>query len=218
MMIGMTNAMDQPQSPSQTIPSSTVETPQQTPKKEQSYWHRLFAGRMNRQNYIIGSTVAAIFPTICFFVVIFNILLSPTTFDMPSLDPTNSDKIIMPQVSITSLVMTPANELWIALGLISVLITVPYLFSMQIRRQHDLNMNGWWWIVNIVPAVELYTYAPHSAAAPGTNLWYVASFLSTASSLFSLYFTIWPGTKGVNKYGEPPTARTSIRKDVLALD
>src|SRR6185437_7781887 len=76
------------------------------------YFLRLFSGRLNRQNYIVGSTFFVLIPFICFIVVLFNILLNPTTFAMPYLDPTNPTAIITPQVSVISLLATPANELW----------------------------------------------------------------------------------------------------------
>ncbi|MGH7204300.1 MAG: DUF805 domain-containing protein [Candidatus Levyibacteriota bacterium] len=186
-------------------------------EKKQNYFSRLFSGRMNRQNYIWGSTLFVILPTICFLIVIFNILLSPSTLAMPYLNPANPDQIVMPNVSIIALLETPINELWTLAGVILIVLSIPYLFSMQIRRQHDLNMNGWWWIVNILPFAEFYTYLPGSLASPGTNIWWILSFLSFASSIFSLYFTIWPGTKEANKYGDPPPARTSLRHDILGL-
>ncbi|MGI8420144.1 MAG: DUF805 domain-containing protein [Candidatus Levyibacteriota bacterium] len=182
-----------------------------------SYFSKLFSGRMNRQNYIFGSTLFVLLPTICFLVVIFNILLSPSIFAMPYLNPANPDQIMTPNISIMSLLETPVNELWALAGVIFIILSIPYLFSMQIRRQHDLNMNGWWWTVNILPFTEFYTYIPGSHATPGTNIWWMLSFLSLASSIFSLYFTIWPGTKGVNKYGIQPIAQTSLLKDILLL-
>src|SRR5579863_4035219 len=67
------------------------------------YFAKLFSGRMNRQNYIIGSTVLVLVPLICFLVVIFNILLSPSALAMPYINPNNPSEIVTPQVSLTSL-------------------------------------------------------------------------------------------------------------------
>lgn len=201
-----------------TVHTVSTQTSTQHLEKKPSYFKRLFSGRMNRQNYIIGSTLAAIPPSICFFIVTFNILLSPNTFALPSLDTVNPDKILMPELSFSNLVLTPANEFWIGLGVMFFILSLPYLFSMQLRRQHDLGMNGWWWVVNIVPLVELYTYLPNTRAFPGTIWWFGISFLSMLASLFSLYFTVWPGTPGPNKYGAPTIPRTSMKKDVLLWD
>src|SRR5260221_10146129 len=85
-------------------------------KPESGYFTRLFSGRMNRQNYIIGSTVFVLVPLLCFLVVIFNILLSSSAFAMSYINPNNPGEIITPQVSIASLLTMPNNELWTALG------------------------------------------------------------------------------------------------------
>lgn len=188
-----------------------------TSEKKQSYGTRLFAGRMNRQNYIIGSTVLVLPSTILFLIVLFNVFYSVTTMELPSLDTTNLGKMMLPQQSLQSIVLTPTNE-WLTLaGVCLLVLTLPYLLSMQIRRQHDLNLPGWLWIINLLSFVSFYTYFPSANAGPGTTNWWILNCLSVASSLFSLYCTLWPGSKGTNKYGEPTIARTSIKNDVLAL-
>jgi uncharacterized membrane protein YhaH (DUF805 family) len=155
-------------------------------------------------------------PTICFFIVLFDILLSPNAYAMPSLDTANN-RIIVPEMQIQSLLLTPMNEFWIALGILFFILSIPYLFSMQIRRQHDLNLSGWWWIVQLLPLAEIYMYVPNSPAAPGKPLWLVLMILSTLSNFFSLYVTVWAGSKTANKYGEPPLPRTSMLHDVLGF-
>src|SRR5258708_35652747 len=113
--------MEQNQSPSNTVPASVPVTEPQS-----NYFAKLFSGRLNRQNYIVGSTFFILGPLICFMIVIFNILVSPDTFAMPYLDPNNPSTIVTPQVSIISLLKTPANEVWSALG--SIFLVLSFTF------------------------------------------------------------------------------------------
>jgi uncharacterized membrane protein YhaH (DUF805 family) len=206
--------LQQPQSQStvssQSKPILKIET-------KKSYFTRLFSGRLNRQNYIIGSTFFVILPTICFLVVIFNSLLSPNTFAMPYLNPNNPSQIITPQISILSLLTTPANEAWSLAGVIFIILSIPYLFSMQIRRQHDLNLSGWLWIINLLPMLSLYSYIPGNKVPIGSLMWIMINSIATIASFFTFYISLWPGTKGENRYGSPPLPRMSLMKDILAL-
>jgi uncharacterized membrane protein YhaH (DUF805 family) len=186
-------------------------------KPKESYFTRLFSGRLNRQNYIVGSTVLVLLPLICFMVVIFNILLSPSTFAMPYLDPTDPSKIITPQISIPALLTTPGNELWTVLGILFTILSLPYLLSIQIRRLHDLNMNGWLWIINFLPLLFLkQTFSLTEYTHPDMWFW-ISNFVSLVSGVFSFYVTVWPGMNGPNKYGEPPIRRSSFLGDVMQM-
>jgi uncharacterized membrane protein YhaH (DUF805 family) len=186
-------------------------------KPKEGYFTKLFSGRLNRQNYIVGSTVLVLLPLICFMVVIFTILLSPSTFTMPYLDPTNPSKIITPQVSIPTLLTTPGNELWTVLGIFFTILSLPYLLSIQIRRLHDLNLNGWLWVINFLPLLFLkQMFSLSDLTHPGTLFW-IANFVSLVSGIFSIYVSLWPGTNGPNKYGEPPIRRSSFLGDVVQI-
>lgn len=186
-------------------------------KPQSDYFTRLFSGRLNRQNYIIGSTVLVLIPLLCFMVVIFNILLSPSTFAMPYIDPNNPGAIITPHISIMSLLTTPSNEIWSAIGILFTILSLPYLLSIQIRRLHDMNLNGWLWIINILPLLffkQMFSLTEFSHP----DIWYwIANFVSLVSGIFSIYVTVWRGTNGPNNYGDPPISRSSFLKDVLAL-
>jgi uncharacterized membrane protein YhaH (DUF805 family) len=186
-------------------------------KPKPGYFTRLFSGRMNRQNYIIGSTVLVILPLLCFLVVIFKILLSPSTFAMPYLNPLNPGQIVMPQVSITSLLLTPGNELWTGLGIVFFVLSIPYLFSVQIKRLHDLNLTGWLWIINFLPLFFLKQMLSLSDLT-NPNIWSdIGNFVSLVAAVFSIYVTVWPGTNGPNNYGDPPLSRSSFLKDVMEI-
>lgn len=186
-------------------------------KPKPDYFTRLFFGRMNRQNYIIGSTVTVILPSICFFVVIFNILLSPSATAMPYLDPNNPGQIVTPQLSITSLLTSPGNEAWTIAGIIFFILSLPYLLSMQIKRLHDLNLTGWLWIINILPLIFIKQMFSLSDITQPDSLFLISNFVSLVSGVFSIYVSVWPGTKGPNKFGDPPLPRQSFIKDVLEI-
>jgi len=184
-------------------------------KPNESYLIRLFAGRLNRQNYIVGSTLLGLIPLICFMAVIFNILLSPSSFQMPYLNPTNPNDIVMPQVSLIALLQTPFNKVLSAVGIVAIILSIPYLLSLQIRRLHDLNLNGWLWTINFLPLVSLYTVLPGINTNAGWLV--VTNIASLIASLFSFYVTLWPGTKENNKYGSPPLPRNSFFSDILQI-
>jgi uncharacterized membrane protein YhaH (DUF805 family) len=189
-----------------------------TEKQKPGYFTRLYSGRLNRQNYIIGSTFFVLVPIVCFMVVLFNILLSPDTFAMPYLDPNNPSNILTPQVSIISLLKSPANELWSSLGIIFLVLTLPYVFSLQIRRLHDLNLSGWFWLVNFGSLLPLYsTFSSGILITKPTAFFWISQIIGLIASFFSLYVSLWPGTKGQNKYGEPPLPRSSFLGDIMEV-
>lgn len=186
-------------------------------KPKPNYFERLFGGRMNRQNYIVGSTFFVLVPIICFIIVLFNIILSPDAFAMPYLSPTNPTDIITPHVSIVSLLDTPQNELWSILGLVFIILSIPYLFSIQIKRLHDMNLSGWLWIVNFIPMASLSMFLPGVSLFNPPPWIDLVNILATLASFFSIYVTVCPGTNGPNKYGDPPLPRSSFFGDILAI-
>ena len=185
-------------------------------KAKPGYFTRLFAGRVNRQNYIWGSTFFVLVPLLCFMAVLFNILLSSNTFAMPYLDPNNPSQIITPQVSIVSLLKTPANETWSLIGTIFIILSLPYLLSLQVRRLHDLNLTGWLWIINFLPLFFLKSMVSLTNLTPDLWFW-IGNFVSLITGFFSFYVTLWPGTNGPNKYGPPPIPRSSFLGDILEI-
>lgn len=191
-------------------------------KPKQDYITRLFSGRLNRQNFIVGSTFFSLIPIIFFMIILFNILSSPDAFAMPYLDPNKLNNIVMPQQpSITSLLLTPKNALWTILGIIFTIITLPYVLSLQIRRLHDLNLNGWLWLVNfgsLVPFYSAFSSGITGLLTPKPDAFYwPAQIIGLLASLFSLYITLWSGTNGPNKYGDKPLPRSSFLADILQI-
>ncbi|KAB8036542.1 DUF805 domain-containing protein [Silvanigrella paludirubra] len=58
--------------------------------------------------------------------------------------------------------------------IISALILLPPYISVTVRRLHDINKNGWWYFIHMIPLI-------------GILIIYIICSL--------------PGTKGINKYG-----------------
>ena len=177
------------QEPAQSNAQQFVQQPPVISKP--GYLAKLFTGRMNRQNYIIGSTIVALVPLLFFFGIVFNTLLNPNTFALPYLDPTDPTKIDnYTSPTLASLLTTPVNETLLLAGTLFVLLSIPYLLSFQFRRLHDLNRSGWWLLISLVPFINY---------------------------VFSFYISLWPGTKGTNKYGNEPLPRINVKEDMLLL-
>src|SRR5215469_5885885 len=184
---------------------------------KKGYFTRLFTGRLNRQNYIWGSTFFVLLPLLCFMIVLFNILTSADTFAMSYLDPNNPGNIITPQVSIVSLLQTPKNEAWLTIGIVFIILSLPYLLSLQIRRLHDLSLSGWLWIVNFLPLFFIKSMYSLAALTHPDMWFWLGNFVSLITGCFSIYVSVWPGTKETNKYGEKPLPRSSLLGDILEI-
>jgi uncharacterized membrane protein YhaH (DUF805 family) len=63
-------------------------------------------------------------------------------------------------------------------GLYFILIFVPSL-SLSVRRLHDIDFNGWWFFVGLIPFV---------------------------GGIIQLILSLWQGTPGPNRYGAAPGA------------
>jgi len=80
------------------------------------------------------------------------------------------------------------------LGLAFILTTIPSI-SLSIRRFHDINMSGWWYVaLQIVPSLL-------------SQLMLIFSFISFMTLFVFLYFMCVEGG-GDNQYGSNP-----LRKD-----
>lgn len=202
------------QTPAPGVPRLILEEP------EPGFFAGFFSGRMNRQNFIVGSTFFGLLPLISVCVILFNSFftsLSQTSnlTTLPSLSDNESQLLNMTnptQLSLSSFTSTPFDKEWITIGIVLFIISAPYLISMQIKRLHDLNLNGWLWIINIIPFFQ----NPFTLDITST-FGMIMIFLVLISTLFSIYMTIWPGTNGSNKYGAPPPAKSRFLRDVIGI-
>jgi uncharacterized membrane protein YhaH (DUF805 family) len=188
-------------------------------KPRPGYFTRLFTGRMNRQNFIVGSSFFGLLPLISIGVILCNSFFTSLSATsnlsvLPSLSDNNAQLLnaINPQFSLSSFTSTPFDKEWIAIGIVLLIISVPYLLSVQIKRLHDLNLTGWLWIINIIPFFQ----NPFTLDITST-FGMIMVFLTLVSTIFSFYTTFWPGTNGPNKYGDPPLPRSSFLRDVLEI-
>lgn len=78
---------------------------------------RLFGGRINRRNYLVGTTLSTL---LLFFIVIFLGILSPRS--------TRSGWLALAEDAVA----------WILILVMSV-----YTWSFQVRRAHNIGKSGW---------------------------------------------------------------------------
>ena len=88
--------------------------------------------------------------------------------------------------------------------------------GLSVRRFHDLNLSGWWFLVFILLSIIPYGYwsvmnisalnITGPLARPVMPLWLDGWQLLLV--VVGLLIAFWPGTPGVNKYGAPEKYRS----------
>jgi len=186
---------------------------------KQGYFAKLFSGRMNRQNFITGSSFFGILPLISIGVILCNSFFNSLsqTSNLGSLSSLSDNDIQIlsgtnTQLSLSSFTSTPFDKEWIAIGIVLLIISLPYLLSVQIKRLHDLNLPGWLWILNVGP----FFSNPFSLDITSAQGMIILVF-ALVSTIFSFYTTLWPGTNGPNKYGDPPSQDSKFFRDVIGM-
>jgi uncharacterized membrane protein YhaH (DUF805 family) len=136
----------------QTQQLSQTSLPQTAPVAQKpsssGYFKRLYSGRMNRRNYIVGYLL--LLGTIVCLLLLNSIisLIFPGQVTDLSLKP--GAPLPQPGIGekITSIVFILLIMIWLVFFII-------YIFSYFIRRLHDLNKTGWFCLLNFVPFVSL---------------------------------------------------------------
>jgi uncharacterized membrane protein YhaH (DUF805 family) len=161
------------------------------------YFIRIFEGRLNRQNYDVGSLLLLGIPFLCFLLFFGSLFSTPGALALVLINPYDTAQLQNPalqsenlQKIITGLETSPINMAAGVILTLYMLITLPINVAFQVRRLHDMNQSGWLLLLNIVPFVGY---------------------------VFPLYVTFFPGTNGPNKYGPQPLPRTNIPEDILKL-
>ena len=73
-----------------------------------------------------------------------------------------------------------AEILWVEpLGLITSMVLMLPSISVGVRRLHDIDRSGWWYLIILIPII---------------------------GALVLLYWWVLPSTKDINSYGVPPSA------------
>ena len=180
-------------SPSGQLPP-TVQSP---PPPRKPYLKRVFQGRLNRQNYNIGSLLLMGPQLLCFLLILASFLTSSGTMEWLTINPYDikqlqdsslqADQI---QQSLNDLQNSLLNKILLLFVTLYSLITLPATLGLQVRRLHDLNNSGWLFLLNLIPFVSYF---------------------------FPFYIAFFPGTNGDNKYGPKPLPRINIRNDILTL-
>ena len=84
-----------------------------------------------------------------------------------------------------------------ALTLSAILVLLLYIvwIAISVRRLHDASFSGWWVLIAVV----------------------IALFPTLGYLFVSLFFGLWPGTKGANRYGPDPRDPNAVA-DVFGRD
>jgi uncharacterized membrane protein YhaH (DUF805 family) len=153
-----------------------------------SYFYKIGYWRLNRAGYIAGTIVAAFLITALFVI---------------------SYSLLSKFVDISTA---------LAISLPILIIEFYFIASFTIRRLHDLNKSGYLVIILlpnlILPTLILalllimkssFEASPIFLAITNTTSNGIYTIYNFICSIFWLYVTFWPGTKGNNKYGFPST-------------
>lgn len=73
--------------------------------------------------------------------------------------------------------------------------------SLNIRRLHDINISGWWYLFYIIITSLVYFYfvGKDDGFSLRTKIFAYSTFV-----LMKLFLIFFKGTPGPNKYGSPP--------------
>lgn len=178
-------------------PAAENNAPQVPAGPPKPYLKRMFQGRLNRQNYSLGSLLLIGVPLVCFAIFFGSVLSSSGALSWLLINPFDANQLHSATIqseniekSLTDLHTSELNRIILIVLVVYMFLTLPINLAMQIRRLHDMNNSGWLLLFNIVPFVGY---------------------------LFPFYITFFPGTNGENKYGPKPVARTNVREDILML-
>lgn len=154
--------MDQSTGQQQTAQTQQTLEAQNSPAVNQKsipvdYFTRLFSGRINRRNYVIGCLLLSLIP----FAYAAMIIFLPLAFAVP----THFAKPIPTMIannpvasSITGIILI-VNIIWIPFFVFSI--------SFAIRRLHDLNKSGLLYLLNFIPVVN-FLMGIYILISPGT--------------------------------------------------
>lgn len=115
----------------------------------------LFQGRLNRTDYAIGSGILLV---TCIVLLGFGFVVIGLPFDQ--------------------LVFHPLFMLTVGIALLGTI-------SLSVRRLHDMDLSGWWCLLQ---------------------------FVSIINFIFGIYLFAKAGTESENKYGQPQSLKSSVMK------
>lgn len=97
-------------------------------------------------------------------------------------------------------------------GLVSLALLIPGI-AVTVRRLHDTNRTGWWFLAPVLGYVIMLVGTAMVASSPenpglGGIVMMVGGIAALGLAVTLLVFMLLEGTKGPNKYGEDPKGGT----------
>jgi len=86
------------------------------------------------------------------------------------------------------------------------------VFPMTVRRLHDSNLNGGYYLVSLAPS--LLSFIAHFASS---EVAFLISLISFVAEIYFLYLTLRKGSAGVNNYGMPNPTKKYGSKTINAI-
>ncbi|MBA3724129.1 MAG: DUF805 domain-containing protein [Candidatus Levybacteria bacterium] len=159
--------------------------------KEQGYFSKMFAGRLNRKNYMLGTLLTLSVPLVCLITqYVWLIVNPPPPIDLAMIDTENPTALRAYLLTYVSANIPPFSQTLTTISMIFTILLAPLSLSLQVRRLHDLGHSGWLLFLNFVPIIGYF---------------------------FPLYVAITQGSDNANTYGEKPLDRVHIKEDILKL-
>lgn len=82
-------------------------------------------------------------------------------------------------------------------------VLVLFTFSIAVRRLHDINCRGIWYVTFFIIAFILYCFNDYLPSNAQTLVFTIFSFICVLASLIFFIQFLLPGTPTMNKYGNP---------------
>ena len=136
------------------------ETPSPAPKTTRK---SLFEGRINRLGFFLGNVILILIPIALLLVyAVANFVISSSTPIDPSSD------ALFPEQSPAQSVL---NIIIFLLGAVYIVMAIVIMFSLYIRRLHDMNLTGWLSVLLLINPISLVLYIVLQAVegTPGAN-------------------------------------------------
>lgn len=120
--------------------------------------------------------------------------------------------IINSAINFMTLAVKDSTPLTVVISIISIvwgLYTLISSIAITVRRLHDTNRSGWWYLLAIVFIFAMVIFAALQLNS-SSNILLILTFLCLAGFLAFIVFLFLPGTKGENDYGPDPKAVADV--------
>ncbi len=176
-----------PQQPTESLPQvpppapPTPPVPLQSTPKNEGYFARLYSGRLSRKGYWLGILLLMAVPLgILFASALLNFVAGLFGYSYFQTD-AQGTPIKNPLFDSIYIILTLIMCLYL-------LVILPFMFSLPIRRLHDLDKPG---------------------------ILYLLVFAPIGNIIMPIYIAFFPGTQGDNQFGPRPLPSVSLKHDIL---